>query len=228
MHNLNIHMLGSVAYQDAIALQEQEKLKVLSGESPGSIFFLEHSPAVITLGRSAETSNILLEESLLNERGYFVEKSSRGGDVTVHEPGQLVIYYVLPVKSKNTRAFIVELSNGVIRALNDFYGLHLVFNETNPGIWYGEKKCASIGFDLRQGVSMHGMAINVSNSLLGFSFVNPCGMPSLTMITLSEIAERNITVAETAEVIAAIYGKSNLTYPTHDKSFGYVAPLQRP
>lgn len=215
---INLRMLGAISYKDAIELQENEKQNVLAGQSPGSIFFLEHIPPVITMGRHSSGTDILLSETALKRLGYLIEKSSRGGNVTVHEPGQLIIYYVLPLKAKDTRSFVFELAESIVQALNEYLAINLFFDEANPGIWHENKKCASIGFDLRQQVSMHGIAINVCNSLLGFSFINPCGMPSSAMTSLSRIAKRDITVAETAEYLAALYSDLPLTYPAHDTS----------
>ncbi|MDR3237251.1 MAG: lipoyl(octanoyl) transferase LipB [Spirochaetia bacterium] len=197
-------MLGLIDYSSACEIQQREKLRVLEKESPGCVFFLEHHP-VITLGRHCGAGDILYPETFLDKQGYSVARSSRGGNVTVHEPGQLVVYYVLPVKSKDSAAFVSGIAGPVISALNSHFGTNLSFPAENPGIWQDGKKCASIGFDLRQGVSMHGMAVNVCNSLLGFSFVNPCGMSSSVMTTLSALAERNVTVEETASLLASIY-----------------------
>jgi lipoate-protein ligase B len=197
-------MLGLIDYSSADEIQQREKQHVIAKESPGCIFFLEHHP-VITLGRHCGDGDILHSETFLGEQGYSVVRSSRGGNVTVHEPGQLVIYYVLPVKSKDSAAFVSGIARPVAGALNSHFGTNLSFAANNPGIWQDGKKCASIGFDLRQGVSMHGMAVNVCNSLLGFSFVNPCGMSSSVMTTLSALAKRNVTVEETASLLASIY-----------------------
>ena len=205
MKNINICMLEPIAYKEAIALQEHEKQRVLAGTSQGSIFFLEHNPPVITLGKHCSGSDILISEELLNESGYFVEQSSRGGNVTIHERGQLVIYYVLPVKSKRTHEFVHAITDGIVNVLNEHFQLKLFYSDTNPGIWHEDKKCASIGFDLRQGVSMHGVAINVCNSLKGFSYINPCGMPSSSMTTLSLITGRDVTITETVDLIAKLY-----------------------
>ena len=93
---------GSMDYASAVKMQENERARVLSSESCGSIFLMEHVPAVITMGRHASEKNLKVPAAYARQCGYQVALSSRGGDITVHEPGQLVIYYVLPVKSKDT------------------------------------------------------------------------------------------------------------------------------
>jgi lipoyl(octanoyl) transferase len=90
MSDIKIKFLGNIDYDSAVQLQLDERQRVKDGLSAGSIFFLEHKPAVITLGRNALASNMLFPRKLLENKGYHVREVSRGGDVTVHEPGQLV------------------------------------------------------------------------------------------------------------------------------------------
>ena len=201
---IKVKNLGIIDYNSASVLQEKEKQSVIEKRSSGAVFFLQHYPA-ITLGRHCGYDGILYTEELLAKHGYSVFKSSRGGKATAHEPGQLVIYYVLPVKSKDSAAFIASIVEPLTAALNLHFGLNLSFLAHNPGIWQDGMKCASIGFDLRDGVSMHGVALNVSNSLAGFSFINPCGMPSSVMTTLSALAGREISVEEAIKPLTLLY-----------------------
>ena len=220
--NAVIEIMGPVEYRKAMDIQYAEKQRVVDNGGPGKIFFLEHYPPVITLGRHSTDSNVLFSGNALKERGYELLQTNRGGDVTVHEPGQLVVYYVVPVKSKNTVSFVNGIIDPVVEALNDHLGTELYYSEKKPGVWQGAEKCISVGFDLRQGVSMHGIAVNVCNTLEGFSLVNPCGMPSGMMTTLSRITGRSITVAEICRVLAKIYTTPAAPappYPTRDMNF---------
>jgi lipoyl(octanoyl) transferase len=91
-----IEQLGVVDYDTAICIQLEERDRVMRGQSPGTIFILEHDPAVITLGRNADPANLRVTVSEAAAAGYQVRRSSRGGDVTVHEQGQMVAYFVIP------------------------------------------------------------------------------------------------------------------------------------
>ena len=208
MEAIKVKNLGIIDYCSASALQENEKQSVIEKRSSGTVFFLQHYPS-ITLGRHCAPDDILYPKEFLAGHGYSVFKSSRGGRATVHEPGQLVIYYVLPVKSKDSAAFAASIVEPMTAALNSHFGLNLSFIAHNPGIWQDGMKCASIGFDLRGGVSMHGVALNVCNNLTGFSFINPCGMPSSVMTTMSALAGRHISVEEAIEPLALLYSKRN-------------------
>jgi lipoyl(octanoyl) transferase len=196
MKKIEIKNLGKIKYSLAFNIQKQEKEKVKNKESSGSIFLLEHVPPVITIGRNATKENLLVTEEFLNKNGFELEKTSRGGDITVHEPGQLVIYYVLPLCSKQVKAFIDK----VIKQLKDFlkneYNIKASYKEEKPGLWYKNQKLCSIGFDLTSGVSMHGIALNVSNDMKGFSLIVPCGLQDIKMTSISKILGTYVSIEE--------------------------------
>lgn len=188
--------LGAVDYDTALKLQLEERVLVKEGKSKGTIYYLEHKPAVITLGRHAIETNILLPEKLLESKGYQIRKVSRGGDVTVHEPGQLVVYFVVPLKAKVVRNFVDGIMNLVSTVLKSEYGLDSYFKPDVPGLWVEDRKICSLGFDLTQRVSMHGIALNISNSLEGFKMIVPCGLSGVKMTSLSNELGRVIEVSE--------------------------------
>ncbi len=199
-------MKGPMEYHAAMEMQEQEKQLILEGKSSGKIFLLEHNPPVVTLGRHGNPADILVPESVLKRNGFSVVHTDRGGNATVHEPGQLVIYFVLPVSGMAAREFVQAALERCIRPLNSGLGLDLYYDPALPGIWHRDGniclKCGSAGFSLRNGVSTHGVAVNICNDMKGFSFINPCGMESSVMTSISRITGKNITVQEAAELIA--------------------------
>jgi len=198
-------ILGQIDYDAAVALQLAERERVKNAESEGAIFFLEHKPAVITLGRNAIESNMLVPEKLLESRGYQVRKVSRGGDVTVHEPGQLVIYFVVPLRSKAVRKFVDGVTSAISLCLKKEFGLNATFRQDKPGLWVEDRKICSVGFDLTQKVSMHGIALNVCNSLEGFSLIVPCGLPGVKMTTMSKELKSEIKVNDVIELMKAYF-----------------------
>jgi lipoate-protein ligase B len=195
-----IKFTGAISYDDAVKLQEEEREKVLTGKSPGAIFFLEHTPPVITIGRQGSTSGLLKSAEYLKSNGIEVKNSTRGGDITAHEPGQLVAYFVLPVKSKNAGKFVSGIIEKIISFLEKDYGINSAYNNNTPGIWVNCAKICSIGFDLTGGVSMHGIALNVCNSLDTFQHIVPCGISGCTMTTMEKVTGKKIS-------IEAVYGR---------------------
>ena len=201
MKEISIETYNSIDLDKALELQLTEKKEVLKGRSKGKIFILSHEPMVFTIGRFANNDNLLEDITHLEEKGYQVRKVSRGGDITVHEPGQAVIYFVVPVDSKGAKDFILKIMN----TLHDYletYSIESYFNTTIPGLWVGKKKICSVGFDFTEGVSMHGVALNVSNTLEGFSYINPCGDTDARITTmtleLGRTLEINIILEELA------------------------------
>jgi len=200
--------LGKINYDAAIKLQLEERERVKRSESTGTIFFLEHDPPVITLGRNAVEKNLLVPEKLLESRGYHVRKVSRGGDITVHEPGQLVVYFVMPLKSKEVRGFVDGVVNVIKECLEKDFNLRTHFDDTKPGLWINDKKICSVGFDLTGRVSMHGIALNVCNTLEGFSLIVPCGLSGVKMTTISKETGRNVSVDDVANRLMFGYDKT--------------------
>lgn len=189
---ITVRLMGALDYDSALALQGEERDRVRSGSSAGSIFLLEHDPPVITLGRRADGRNLLETEAALARRGYQLRKSGRGGDITVHEPGQLVAYFVLPVKSKAAGPFVEGILGFMSVFLIEVYGIDARYDARRPGLWAGSAKLCAAGVDLSGGVSMHGIALNVSNSMEGFSFIVPCGIEGAGVTSVSALLGRKV------------------------------------
>jgi len=205
--NIKIINKGIVDYDSALRMQLEEKNSVKNGKGRGSIFFMEHDPPVITLGRRASAASLLFPGEYMKQRGYSVCKTGRAGDITVHEPGQLVVYFVLPVESKKSGMFVRNIMEITGKCIRENYGINALYEEKRPGLWVMEKKICSSGFDMTGGVSMHGIAINVSNSMEGFSLIIPCGMQGVEMTSLSIESGRNITVNEVRKSLSSCYRK---------------------
>ena len=196
MNSIQFKDLGQINYDLSVKLQLEERQKVKDEQSCGTIFFLEHNPPVITLGRNALSSNMLFPRKLLENKGYHVREVSRGGDITVHEPGQLVIYFVMPLKAKAVRNFVDGIVSVLLSCIKDDFNLCAEFDAEKPGLWIKGKKLCSIGFDLTQKVSMHGIALNICNTLEGFSLIIPCGLSGVKMTTMKLELNENITVGQ--------------------------------
>ena len=163
--------LGSLDYLDALALQEQLVERKQLEPSADILLFVEH-PHVYTLGRGGDKANILAPREIP------VYRTSRGGDVTYHGPGQLVVYPIIDLRSKlrkDVHRYVRNLESSAIRALKDF-GLEAARRSPYTGIWIGDKKIAAIGVAVRRCVTFHGLALNVNTDLSYFSRIVPCGL----------------------------------------------------
>jgi lipoate-protein ligase B len=163
--------LGQMEYLAALSLQERFvslRQQQLIGDT---LLFIEH-PHVYTLGRSGKVSNVLAPKDVL------VCRTTRGGDVTYHGPGQVVVYPIIDLRSKLRKAvhfYLKNLEMTAIHTLRDF-GLEATRRPPWSGIWLGDKKIAAIGIAVRRGITFHGLALNVNTDLSYFSRIVPCGL----------------------------------------------------
>lgn len=180
--------LGVTGYKEALELQLSLHADVKSGKLGGALVLLEHNP-VITLGTSAHPENILVPESVLTSKGIEVVKTDRGGDVTYHGPGQLTGYPIINLRAigSDVHGFLRLIESIIISTIADF---GLSGGKNGPaGVWVGEKKICSIGIAIRGGVAYHGFALNVDPDLSHFTFINPCGLESERITSLSRLVE---------------------------------------
>jgi lipoyl(octanoyl) transferase len=152
---------------------------------------LEHEP-VITLGRSAAPGHVLADSSELLRRGISVHRSSRGGDVTYHGPGQLVGYPIVRL-DRGVVGHLRAMADGLIEILSRF-GIVARWRREAPGLWvrsrYGEpveSKICSFGVNVHRRVAIHGFALNVSVDLDAFRTIVPCGLPDAIMTSMDRI-----------------------------------------
>jgi lipoyl(octanoyl) transferase len=149
-------------------------------ETSDEIWLLEHYP-VFTQGQNGKP------EHLLNPGNIPVIQVDRGGQVTYHGPGQLVVYPLVDLKRKkiNVREMVTILEKSVIALLNQYHATAYAKCEA-PGVYIDNKKICSIGLRIRRGCSFHGLALNVAMDLTPFSRINPCGFKTLEMTQISE------------------------------------------
>ncbi len=164
---------GLVGYDDAWELQRQLHGRVADGERPEVLLLLEH-PHVYTLGRRGADSDILVDDRRLSELGVEVRHTDRGGQVTYHGPGQLVVYPILNLRSRGTGPleYVRALEQTIVDTLADF-GVDAGGDDRPTGVWVGGAKIAAIGVKVSRGVTMHGFALNVDPDLSYFDRIVP-------------------------------------------------------
>ena len=163
--------LGRMEFLAALALQEQIVERKRSEPCADILLFVEH-PHVYTLGRGGDQANVLTPQDVP------VYRTSRGGDVTYHGPGQMVVYPIIDLRSKLRRdvhRYVKNLELSAIRTLRDF-GLEGTRRPPFTGIWIGDKKIAAIGVAVRRCITFHGLALNVNPDLNYFKRIIPCGL----------------------------------------------------
>ncbi len=183
--------MGLAPYDTVWGAQKRAAAGRIDGELQDDLLILAEHPPVVTLGRSSRVQNLLAAPNQLEARGIQVRDVERGGDVTVHEPGQLVIYPIMNLSrhKEDLHWYLRQLEEVIICALASFgLAAHAVSRRT--GVWCGgghaaaQRKIASIGVHARSWVTWHGVALNVINDLSTFGYIVPCGIQGVTMTTV--------------------------------------------
>jgi len=187
--------LGLVSYEKAYDLQKKFHKFRREGKTDDLLLLLEHEP-VVTVGRRSNRDNILVSEEFLHSKGIRVFEIDRGGDVTLHCPGQLVGYPILDLKfhGKNIHRYLRNLEEVIMRSLK-VYGVDAQRIENYTGVWVGDKKVASIGVGVKGWVSFHGFALNINPDLSYFSLIRPCGFEGRMVTSVEEILGRAVEPA---------------------------------
>jgi lipoyl(octanoyl) transferase len=187
--------LGRVPYGPALQLQEQIRNEILAGRRRETLVMLEH-PAVITLGRHADPAHVLLPITALRAQGIEVCRTSRGGDVTFHGPGQLVGYPIFRLR-RGVRAHMQAMAASIVEWLASL-GLVAEWRASSPGVWLGTEKICAFGVHVRHRIATHGFALNLAVDVAGFSAIVPCGLPAAGVTSLA----RQIGSAPPVEMVA--------------------------
>ena len=201
--------LGRLDYLSALELQEQLVTRKQLEPSPDVLLFVEHSH-VYTLGRGGKESNVLAPQDVP------VIRTSRGGDVTYHGPGQLVVYPIIDLRSKlrkDVHRYFRNLELSAIRTLKDF-GLTGIRRPPFTGIWLGDRKIAAIGVAVRRCITFHGLALNVNTDLNYFNRIIPCGLTWADVTSMaSELGSKQSFAAVRDRFLAnftEVFGYSNV------------------
>jgi lipoyl(octanoyl) transferase len=179
--NLTFKSLGLRDYDDT---WQSMKSHIREEDFKNEIWFIEHPP-VFTLGTAADQKHIL------NPKDIPVVQSDRGGEVTYHGPGQLVIYFMIDVKrSKLGPKTLVKSLQEFTKSLLKECSIESQFIDGAPGVYVNNKKIASIGLRISKGKTYHGISINVDMDLTPFSYINPCGYEGLEVTQIKELNDK--------------------------------------
>jgi lipoyl(octanoyl) transferase len=181
--------LGRAPYEQVLADQLAARERVWSGGA-GTIILCEHPP-VITLGRSANRANVLASDGRVP-----IIQIERGGDVTYHGPGQLMVYAIVRIKS--VVGFLATVASALAETAAAFGAIGAVFRRDPAGLWIGDAKLAACGIHVARGVPVHGWALNVATPADAWNMIVPCGLSCAKQVSLVDVARRDIAVADVA------------------------------
>jgi lipoate-protein ligase B len=190
--------LRTLGYEEAFEEQVRLRDACIDGAGPECLMLVEHTPTV-TIGRSGGRQDVLAGADALAARGVAVVETNRGGEVTYHGPGQLVVYPILDLRRRgrdlhrylrDLEAWLVGLCRG--------YGVPAHADSPHTGVWVEDRKIASIGIAVRHWVAYHGVALNVTTDLTQFGLIVPCGLQNVKMTSLERELGTAPSMAEAA------------------------------
>jgi len=187
--------LPTMAYTEAWTLQGRlVAARKKTALDTDLVLLLEHPP-VFTLGRRGGLNNLKVSKASLKAAGIPVIQVERGGDITFHGPGQLIMYPILDLqKARLTVTDYVKSLEEIMIRLGRDYGVEAERNPRNRGVWVGARKLGSIGVAIRKGISFHGMALNVNPSLEPFQWIHPCGLQDVGITSIAEEGTIDVSV----------------------------------
>jgi lipoyl(octanoyl) transferase len=202
---LEVVRLGLIDYPTGLARQEEVREARRRGEIPDTLLVLEHMP-VITLGRGAKQEHVLASQAELASRGVDMHSIGRGGDVTYHGPGQLVVYPILDLNPdrRDVRRYVTALEEVMVR-IAAAYGLTAQRIDGLRGVFVGNDKLGAVGVRLSQWITSHGFALNVSTDLDAFALIVPCGIRDHGVTSLARECGREVALAEVAHLAVEIF-----------------------
>ncbi len=194
---LHIRRLGRVPYEPTWhAMRDQTLARTgdAGAEAPDELWLLEHPP-VFTQGQAGKP------EHLLQDIGVPVVPIDRGGQITYHGPGQVVIYLLLDLQRRQikVRDLVHRIEQAVINLLAE-YGVQAERRAGAPGVYVSDAKVAALGLRIRNGCSYHGVSLNVDMDLSPFAAINPCGYAGMAVTQLRDLGV-NVTVSEAGDAL---------------------------
>ncbi len=177
--------LGQQPFADCLDAQLRTREAIAGGRAPETLFLVEHPPT-LTLGRRATREDVLWTDEQLAAEQVAVCETPRGGEVTLHAPGQLVAYPIVRVERK-IREHIERMAEVTIALFAELGVDGVEYREDHPGVWRGPTKMGSIGVHISRGISVQGMSINLDVAPHLFGSLVSCGLPDLQMASVTHV-----------------------------------------
>ncbi len=195
--------LGLIDYEECYKIQREMVTRRKLGEIEDSLILAEHN-SVFTTGRSGGRDNLRVDESYLRQKGIKVVGVDRGGNITFHGPGQLVIYPIIKLIEgwRDLHKYMRNLEDMVIKFF-DRYSIHAGREIGKTGVWVSGKKVASIGVSVSSWITYHGVSVNIKPEMGFFDMIYPCGLRGVEMASLSSLSGRDVPMKEAKEHIVS-------------------------
>jgi lipoyl(octanoyl) transferase len=192
---------------DNVRIKSEVRSQKSEEKTTNYILFVEHPP-VYTLGKSGHEENVLMDEQTMKKNGIEFFKTNRGGDITFHGPGQIVVYPILDLEYFGTDIgkYLRNLEEVIIKTLNE-YGISGERSAGETGVWiepglkHKARKICAIGVRCSRWITMHGLALNVNTDLSYFNNIVPCGIPDKQVTSVEKELQRKISLEEVKEKI---------------------------
>ena len=188
--------LGVMDYMQALHLQQRLAQLRSEGRIDDIVLTLQHTPTV-TLGRFGKKENLLVPENKLKSQGISFCRTDRGGDITFHCPGQLVMYPIMDLRAwkGRLRDFLGRIEEAAILTLRS-YAIKAERWHEHPGIWVEGKQIGAVGLRISRGISMHGLSLNVRPDLSRFKVINLCGLAGVEATSIAALRGGQVNLAE--------------------------------
>jgi len=206
MSKIEIEDWGLIDYQLAWDKQKELVNDIQKNRNRNVLVVCEHPP-VITIGKSGSLSNILFDRDSLSERGVKVIENNRGGDVTLHNPGQIIAYPIFNLTDykEDLHWFLREIEECIIELVGQ-YGIEGGRVEGLTGVWVeGSRKVCAMGLNCSRWVSSHGLALNVNNDLREFGYIIPCGISDKQVSSISKEIGTEVAMSEVKMKLIEIF-----------------------
>ncbi len=203
--------LPETAYEKALEYQLAIVRAKTSGQLDADIILCLEHPRVFTLGRRGGRENLCVSDEFLAHQGVQVMPTDRGGNITYHGPGQLVVYPIIHLSRRQLKvvAFVGGLETAMIRTAAHWQ-IPAGTDAANRGVWLDGDKLGSLGITVRRGVSFHGLALNVNTDMEPFGWINPCGLHQVRMTSFERILGHTVSMGAVrqrmAESFTEIFG----------------------
>ncbi|MCE1255127.1 MAG: lipoyl(octanoyl) transferase LipB [Anaerolineae bacterium] len=193
--------LGLMSYNEAFKIQEEILSARMLACLPATVI-VQQSPRTFTIGRSGSRNNILLPAEDLEREGFEVIEVNRGGDVTYHGPGQLILSPLLFLGDLNLNAnqYMHALEQVLLKTLSVF-GIPAINLHDFPGVWVGPAKIGAVGIGVRHGFTFHGMSLNINLDLIPFKYINPCGVVAMPVTSMQAELGRQVQIEQVEKVL---------------------------
>lgn len=200
--SVRVLQLPRSPYRDVLELQRTIHDEVARGVRGDTWIVVEHDP-VITLGRNAKRENVLVSAAMLAARGVDIVEVERGGDVTYHGPGQLVVYPIVRLERfREVVPMVSALESAVVAMLAQF-GIAARGRSEHRGVYVGDASICAVGLAVRRMTSLHGLALNVSTALDYDTLIVPCGTPRFGITSMERALGRAVTISEVRAALLA-------------------------